>query len=343
MARVAHFLLFFWTMADNTDEARKLMSACMTRAIDVLNRKTSMPREEARAMASKTSAQEKAILQSMYFRSAAVGMVASAVGGILTLRASRRPFVSAFVGSSIGFTAAMLDVANSVPSRLLEIARSSPANSTIADEMVCPAIKEFEPCLRDMRCRAMLQSGTNSSTLLDCHEACKARAARLSVMMSTRDVGAPSSMVAALHDGEASGGMSADGDRLGDEQPPVGLGMDEPAVSPTATAPSAVGAPTAFDTAPAPAAPVTRAAVWEPAVPGATSSWDAVRARYEQRQHGALADEVPRDQPAEAPGFAVEAPLAPRSQGAAVPRASYAAPEGKKRTNAYGDEIVDGG
>ena len=106
-------------------------------------------------------------------------------------------------------------------------------------------------------------------------------------------------------------------------------------------APSDAMAPAVAHTEPKVASPARPSAAWEAAPPG-TSSWDAVRAKHEARQMGKHV-EAPREAPLADEGATLieEQPPPPMAQAPAPPVGRTPSPASRKRTNAYGDEVME--
>ena len=97
------------------------------------------------------------------------------VTGLLSMRISRRPIIAGLTGGVVGPLVGTMTVATSFPDALLHMLDEPNVDSMIVDEVVCPAVQEFQPCLRDERCKRLLSKGERSSTLLGCIDACTAR------------------------------------------------------------------------------------------------------------------------------------------------------------------------
>ena len=105
--------------------------------------------------------------------------VGSGMLGVLGfLRLTRRPLLSGVAGAWTSLIVSMADATNQMPQMMLRLTEPTHP-SVVADEIVCPSVREFEPCVDDLRCRTMLSKGIKSASLLTCVEACRARAARL--------------------------------------------------------------------------------------------------------------------------------------------------------------------
>ena len=142
------------------DREKKLLSECMRRSMDELNRKASMTPTEYADLFTRSSETERGMLRGMYLRTMTASVGAGGIGCVIALRATRVPILSGLVGTAAGLAGASVSVASRMPQVLLDVARED-APSVLADEIVCPAVREFEPCVRDARCRALMSAAAH--------------------------------------------------------------------------------------------------------------------------------------------------------------------------------------
>lgn len=172
-----------------------------------------------------------------------------------------------------------------MPKLILNLTSVADGPSALVDEVVCPAVREFAPCVDDARCRQQLSKGVASASLISCVEACRRR--------PSTDAWKTGAAASDALDGQTNGAASPRAEDRGDgELLDDGGGVDThnhhhhgiggarsddgelvvPAVAPTVAATSTSGAPG-----------------------GHSSSWDAVRARYRERQQSSGAPAVRGD------------------------------------------------
>ena len=123
--------------------AKQLLASCMQRGVDSLNRSTAATPREAAELYARSSEQEQLVLGALYRRTMGVLVGSAVLGVVATLRVTRRPLLSSMAGAAISLACTSSDAAKRMPSALLEVARV-PEPSGIADEVVCPAVLEFE-------------------------------------------------------------------------------------------------------------------------------------------------------------------------------------------------------
>jgi hypothetical protein len=219
-----------------------------------------MSRKDAGDMLSRASAEEQRVISSAYNRTAVVGLGAGMAGVLATLRVSRSPLLSSFVGWIVGLTGASLDAANRAPQALLGVA-SVAGPSEIADKIICPTVNEFAPCRSDPCCRELLRSGVQSELLVACMDACRARAA---ATRAADDV-APwrqQHLLPRTEEEAAARGEPPPAEM--DEEAPAALGSPSPSAQHEERKPP-------------------RENGWQPAAAAAGTSWDAVRRRHQER------------------------------------------------------------
>ena len=340
---------------------RKLLSECMNRA---------MQRIQAIGpgdLQGTLSDLDKKMLGSLYFRTTLVGFGTTIAAGMLSLRLTRNPLLSGVASAMFGGAITASDALNRFPTHFLEHIQQHPTGTTsaIVDTVVCPAVKEFEPCFSDFACRTRLEGGNErAGTLLAAYDACKARAQQLQRSFSaaaaadSRNMAAPEMDALEVHDPSQLPQPQYSA-AAATQPPPEPLHAEEPAGRP-ANAPGDHQGPSGWDAEPvarpakAPglhqgpsgwdAEPVARPAYapglhqgpsgWDSrGAPG--SSWDAVRARHRAAQEAAnRTDGALPDEPA-AEMFEPTRPLpaaSPASSGSQGPR---------RKKNAYGDDILE--
>jgi len=314
----------FQTKSMANDDARALLKACIQNATERLNR-TCKTAEEIGELLGRLNVEEKDKLRAMYGRTVLVGVGVTAVAfGIATPR-RRFPFVSAAVASTFGSMAAVLDVGERMPKLLLEMAASTDPNSPVADELVCPAVLEFEPCAQDTRCHELMRAGQRSAPLLDCLESCRARAALLRERYS-QQMGEGLAASEVESSGLITPPSSVDGMNVAHAQ-----GPSDDLLAPSARV-DGDDIQRSFTDHRSPAPPA--------------SSWDAVRARHLAGQatssHATAGGEGQTNSenggllaPEEPAGGAAAGP-AEGLQAAAQPQAAVA----RGRKNAYGDDVM---
>eukprot|EP00320_Phaeocystis_rex_P009660 CAMPEP_0119070380 /NCGR_PEP_ID=MMETSP1178-20130426/37968_1 /TAXON_ID=33656 /ORGANISM="unid sp, Strain CCMP2000" /LENGTH=213 /DNA_ID=CAMNT_0007052211 /DNA_START=16 /DNA_END=657 /DNA_ORIENTATION=- len=166
-------------MIDNErGESTRLMRVCSRRAIDKLqadlDAATSNP-EVANQIIQQASEEDLSILRRLHTRS--VGLTLSVVGvsffGFLPRRS--RPLASAAVAVSFGSAAGVIYGALATAEAVEKMVGQA-VPSVLADRVICPAIREFGPCLEDERCAAAMAA--SSGRLFRCCALCQERAAR---------------------------------------------------------------------------------------------------------------------------------------------------------------------
>lgn len=122
---------------------------------------------------------DRDLLNGIYQRVALTSVGGGLATGLLALRVSRSPVLGGVFGGAMGPAMGMLSVVNNFPDALLQMLCRRDVDSLIADEVVCPAVKEFEPCVRNESCYRLVAGGEAGSTLLGCVHACRARSKQL--------------------------------------------------------------------------------------------------------------------------------------------------------------------
>ena len=297
---------------------RKLLSECMNRA---------MQRIQAIGpgdLQGTLSDLDKKMLGSLYFRTTLVGLGSTVAAGVLSLRLTRNPLLSGVASALAGGTITAWDALNRFPSKFLEHIKQHPNGTTsaVVDTVVCPAVKEFEPCFSDFGCRSRLEGGNErAGTLLAAYDACKARAQQLqrsfSASADSRNVAAPEMGLPEVDDPSQLPPQPQYSEAAATQPAPEPLHAEEPARRP-ANASAPLDGPSGWNSQDAPG-----------------SSWDAVRARHRaareaaNRSDGALPDEPAAEM------FEPTRPLpaiSPASSGTHGPR---------RKKNQYGDDILE--
>ena len=296
-------------MQPEDPEAKRLLKECMKRGIESIERSTTMSTRQAQSLYDSASESDKRVLKDMYVKSMFVTMGTASVAALAMVRLTSSRMLWGLTGLSFGISAAALNAAYRMPFALLEMAQGS-TPSAIADEIVCPAVREFEPCVDDPKCHALMSTGARrAQTLLSCVDACRARAALL------RGTTAAAAAAAAPAMGELS-----DGSIMAHEEPNPGGDEQSAAASQQRQSHQAVTdrlVPPHLHKAP------DNSSQWKA---GGANSWEEVRARHRARQMG----QEPQEQ---------EVTAVAESVSDSVNEVVAAPPP--RRKNAYGDEVLE--
>ena len=164
--------------SEDREATKRLLKACSRRAVDRLQSEldaaTESP-ERAHRLISDASPADLAVLRNLYLRATGVTLAVTGTAFFAALPRRSRPVASAFAAVGLGSVAGavfgglgMADVVETI------VGQRAP--SVLADRMMCPAIREFDPCLDDQRCAAMMAAA--SSRLHRCGVLCRERSPR---------------------------------------------------------------------------------------------------------------------------------------------------------------------
>ena len=320
-------------MDDANKLSRKLLADCMARSMQKV--------QDVRPadLQGTLTENDMKMLGQAYTRTFAIGVCTTSAVGALGMRITRSPVVSALSALSFGAAVTASDALQTFPKGLLKLMDPPSNSSTILDVVVCPAVAEFEPCLNDFHCRALLTKSEQGGRLLTAYEACRSRASQLRQSFSSANAEESRSAVAVAPPPMESSDRVDDpwATARGDEEPPQSQPLQQQQQQQQQQWPSSLeteahpdqpydhsAASSARETPSLPAA----ASGWDARAAPPGSSWDAVRARHLAAQEaGNTADGQPFVGAPEPPQPPVAAPLDPSGR--------------RPKKNAYGDDVLE--
>lgn len=160
-------------------DVAQLLSACSARAVrrmqEELDAAVADP-QRAAAIIKQTSPADMQELRSIYVRAVGVTFATTAVSFFGVLPRRTRPLTSAAAAAVVGGAAGTVFGASRMAETILRMA-GRPAEdgkpSVLVDHILCPSVREFDPCADDQRCAALMRA--QSTTLWECGLRCRER------------------------------------------------------------------------------------------------------------------------------------------------------------------------
>lgn len=164
---------------EDQPDVAKLLSACSARAVrrmqEELDAAVADP-QRAAAIIKQTSPADMQELRSIYVRAVGVTFATTAFSFFGVLPRRTRPLTSAAGAAVVGGVTGTLFGASRMAETILRMA-GRPAEdgkpSVLVDQILCPSVREFDPCADDQRCAALMRA--QSSTLFECGRRCRER------------------------------------------------------------------------------------------------------------------------------------------------------------------------
>ena len=159
-------------------DAHKLLQACSRVALDTLARRTDTKKVDTRVLFEQSSDADKERLRGMQTRAALLGIGTSFATLRFAFPFRSRPVLNGLAAACAGTMVSVMDVAVTMPRVVLAMVEDpAHSHSKLTDDVLCPALREFEPCAQSVDCRSLL-AAQRSGILLHCVDACRARTLR---------------------------------------------------------------------------------------------------------------------------------------------------------------------
>jgi hypothetical protein len=139
------------------EATKQLYAKCTKRAYDVLNRRADQ-HHGGKMSTYKPEPLHAEQVQWLVAKGLATSIVVSAAAFFVAIPPSRRSFGTAIASFLLGDAVGAYVAVAGMPDAVAEVIRKPEHRNVVADEMICPAVREFEPCAADSDCRALMAS-----------------------------------------------------------------------------------------------------------------------------------------------------------------------------------------